>query len=389
MRKIKPIYLIAGLLIILYVVAQYYKPSAIDWSPTLFNNKKSPHDTYILYQRIGDIFPGVTVSNSRKPVYNTLEHNQSDRFTYIIICNTTTIDRNDYSKLSSFVRAGNEVFIAASSITYIEKKLGIKMAYEDGMKRPPRVSFCGAGLAKESFVFGRHITNGYYTDIDSSSFELLGVNEKGHANFLRLRLGKGALYMHANPLMFTNYALLEKGGARYASLALSHLEPGKRVIWDEFYTRGRGGSESQLRLFLAHPSLRWAVYIAFFSLLSFVLYQVKRKQAIIPVISTPGNNSVEFARVVGQVYYEHRDNCNIAQKKASYFLEHIRTKYHIRTNVLNDEFVALLAHKAGVQSKLLQELCHRIILVRNGHEVTDTELMALNQNIEQFYTQTR
>ncbi|MGV3705225.1 MAG: DUF4350 domain-containing protein [Arcticibacter sp.] len=389
MRNIKPVYLIAALLIIAYVAAQYYKPRAVDWSSTLYNHKKAPFDTYILYHRIGDLFPGSAVQTSREPVYNTLERKRPGKVTYIIICNTTNVDRTDYKKLESFVRAGNDVFIATNSLAYMEQKLKIKADYEGNMQRPARVSFSRPDLAKENFSFEREITNGYYQDLDSNRFEPLGVNEKGHANFVRLRMGKGSLFLHANPLMFSNYALLEKGGARYASLALSHLDVNKHVIWDEFYTRGRGGSESEMRFFLAHPSLRWAVYIAFFGLILFVLYQVKRRQAAIPVISPPDNNSVEFARVVGQVYYEHRDNSNIALKKVAYFLEHIRTKYHMRTHVLNDEFVVLLAKKAGAEKKLLQELCHQIILIRNGHEVADAELMALNEKMEQFYKQTR
>lgn len=389
MKKNKMIFLILALLGVLFIISQYYKPLTVHWRSTLLNYEKAPFDTYILYKRVGDLFPGAAVSRSQVPVYNTLSQRGSGRSTYIIICNTANLDKSDYDKLRAFIMEGNDIFIAANSLGYIEKRLGIKSNFEFNLQKPVKISFLHPDIKNEQFLLDRELTNGYYDDADSSGFEILGKNEKGHPNFIRRKMGKGSLYLHANPLMFTNYSLLKDAGARYAALALSHLDQNNRIIWDEYYTQGRKGKDSVLRVFLEHPSLRWTAYIAFFSLLIFVIYQSKRRQAAIPVISAPLNSSVEFATVVGQVYYEQHDNGNIAQKKVTYFLEHIRTKYFIRTNLLNDEFVSLLAHKSGVPKKLLQELSHQVILVRNGHELSDSELMALNQNMEQFYIQTR
>jgi hypothetical protein len=389
MKKPRLIFVFISLVGVLFLVAQYYKPAAINWSSTLLNFKKAPFDTYILYHRIGDIFPGANISTSREPVYNTLSKKRSGRSTYIIICNAANVDKRDFDKLEAFIKKGNDVIIAANSLGYIEKKLRINSNFEFNLQKPVKVNFLHQDVKKEHFIFDREVTNGYYGGADSSRFELLGENEKGNPNFIQLKMGKGSLYLCANPLLFTNYSLVKDDGARYAALALSHSSPKKEVIWDEYYTQGRKGQESFLRVFLEHPPLRWAAYIALISLAVFVIYQSKRRQAAIPVIDPPANSSVEFATVVGQVYYEQHNNSNIALKKVTYFLEHIRTKYFIRTNLLNDEFVSLLAHKSGVSRILTQELAHQIILVRNGHELTDSELMTLNHHIEQFYIQTR
>lgn len=389
MKNSKKALVIISLLVALFLLAQYYKPAGVDWSSTLLNNKKAPFDTYILYKRVGDLFPGETIKSSREPVYNTLSKKRSEPSTYIIICNTATLDKRDYERLKTFVRAGNDVFVSANSLGYMEKALDINSAFEFNQQKPVQIHFLHEDVKNEHFVFEREITNGYYSNADSSRYEVLGENEKGNANFIRVKMGKGSLYLCANPLLFTNYSLLREGGARYGALALSHLDPNKEVIWDEYYTQGREGSESFLRVFLEHPSLRWTTYIAFISLILFVLYQSKRRQAAIPVISPPINSSVEFATVVGQVYYEQHNNSNIAQKKVTYFLEHIRARYFIRTHLLNDEFVSLLAHKSGASRSLLQELVHQVILVRNGQQLSDTDLITLNHHIEQFYIQTR
>ena len=155
--------------------------------------------------------------------------------------------------------------------------------------------------------------------------------------------------------MFSNYSLLQPQGVRYAETALSFVKENNNLIWDAYYSYGPEGEDNEMRVFLKYPELRWALYISLCSLLAFVLYQMKRRQRIIPVIEPLSNTSVEFANVVGQVYYEQRNNSNIAQKKIAYFLEYIRTRFYLKTNVLDDNFLNALAQKSGVQRDLLTD----------------------------------
>ena len=92
-----------------------------------------------------------------------------------------------------------------------------------------------------------------------------------------------------------NYSLLQDMGAAYSSIALSYVKNSSNLYWDQYYTRGREGAESPMRVFLQNYSLRWAFYIAVFSLLLFVLYEMKRRQRIIPIIPPLNNTTVEFA----------------------------------------------------------------------------------------------
>ena len=108
-----------------------------------------------------------------------------------------------------------------------------------------------------------------------------------------------------------------------------------------------------------------------------------------PIIEPLANSSIDFARVVGQVYYEQRNNSNIAQKKAVYILEHIRTRYHLKTNLLNEDMALILSQKSGVDINFLHKLFNQINIVRSGARVSDNDLIAFNQNIEQFYKQSR
>ncbi len=82
--------------------------------------------------------------------------------------------------------------------------------------------------------------------------------------------------------MFSNYSILTKPGASYASIALSYLKNDRVLIWDEFYTQGRNDQSNTMRVFMKYAQLKWAFYIACFGLMIFVLYEMKRRQRIIP-----------------------------------------------------------------------------------------------------------
>jgi hypothetical protein len=227
-------------------------------------------------------------------------------------------------------------------------------------------------------------TKGYFEDFDITKAIVVGQNSLKQANFLQFKMGSGSLYLNANPQLFTNYSLLQTSGAKYAAISMSFLNKNNRVIWNEFYSNGPTKNASTMQVFLKHKELKWSFYLVFFGLLIYVLYQMKRRQRIIPVIESFENSSVQFATVVGQVYYEKHNNKNILQKKITYFLERIRNKYQLKTTILNKEFMEALAKKSGIELALIQSIFHQIEISNSNQLISDDELITLNSNIEQF-----
>ncbi|NCD72316.1 DUF4350 domain-containing protein [Mucilaginibacter agri] len=391
MKDLKIYIVIASLLLVGYIVVQYNRPKTIDWTQTLNNDDKIPFGTYILFNRLHDIFPGANVQTFREPVYNVISDHGNKPGTYIIICGTANINEYDYNKLVRYLKNGSNVFIAAKDFgTYIKKNLKVETYSDPFNNHNTPVHFLNKYVdSTEYYNTDKYVGNSYFSKIDTAKAIVLGENGSHQSNFIKFNIGKGALYLSANPLLFSNYNILQPKGANYAAIALSNLKNTKDIFWDEYYTQGRTGQESLMRVFLRDPLLRSAFYIAFFSLLIFVLYEMKRRQRIIPIIEPLSNTSAEFAKVVGQVYYEQRNNNNIAQKKATYFLEFVRTHYYLKTNQLSDEFTRTLAQKSGADLALLQNIIAHFIMARTGQPVSDRELIELNQNIEQFYIQSR
>jgi hypothetical protein len=379
---------IASVLLIIYVIAEYNKPVPVDWSPTYVKTDKIPYGTYILYNRLPDIFPSTEISTHREAVYTLSNDSLLKSGSYIAIASSVELDQYDFARLIPFMKKGNEVFIATFNLgSFLEKFLKLKINSEGGIsdKDDLSVRFSNPSLSKTSYTFDKGTGHQYFSKFDTARAIVLGTNERGHANFLKYPFGKGALYLVASPQFFTNYNMLKPGGADYAAKALSYVKPGENLIWDEHATRGIEGEQSPMRVFLKHPELRWAYYIALFSMLIFVVYQSKRRQRIIPLTDPMTNTTAEFVKVVGQVYYQQRNNHNIAEKKITYLLEFIRSNYQLKTSILDGEFREMLINKSGIEPAIIDQVLMYIHNVRSGYKISDSELIGLNKLIEHFY----
>jgi hypothetical protein len=392
MKDFKIYIFIASLILVVYLVAEYKRPKPIDWTSSLLKTDKIPFGTYILYNQLHDIFPGAGIQSYREPVYNVLSDHGIKQGTYLIICNSLDLTEYDYGKLTAFINNGNDVFIAASDYgTYFGRKLKVETDEDYALKqKQDTIQFVNKQLdTSKLLIVSKELKESYFGAFDTTKAIVLAKNRSGKSTFIKYSFGKGSLYLNTNPHLFTNYNLLNPDGAAYAAKALSYLKNNKTVLWDEYYTMGREGETSLMRVFLRKPALKWAYCITLASLILYVLYQTKRRQNIIPVIEPLANSSTDFVKVVGQVYYEQRNNGNIAQKQATYFLEHIRTKYHLKTTLLNEEFTTSLSQKSGVEIPFLQKLFNQITIIRSGARISDRDLISFNQNIEQFYIQSR
>jgi hypothetical protein len=392
MKSLKLYLILAGVLLIIYIVAQINRPKAVDWNETFSNKDKIPYGTYILNNRLKDLFPKAQIKTYRQPVYNVIAEDSVKEASYIIICREIELSKPDYGQLIKYIKEGNDVFIAAEYFgTLFNKNLSISTRYDFKIKNEGiPINFSNPSLGpKKSFIFDKGAGNNYFSKFDTLHAAVAGENADHKANFIKYNFGKGSLYLITNPKLFSNYSLLKPQGAEYAATALSFLKTTRKLIVDEYYTQGAVGNDSPIRLFLSNHALQWAYYIAIFSLLVFVLFEMKRRQRIIPVIEPLSNSTLDFVNVVGQVYYEKRNNANIAQKKILYFLTYLRDEHQVKTNKLDAEFIEKLTGKLGVNSILANELVNYIKYISVQERVSDRELIELNKLIEQFYIKSR
>lgn len=385
MKGYKAYLIIGSILILLYLVAQYNKPTPTNWAPTYAVKDKIPYGTYILYHRIKDILPKATVIQSKTAIYNTLKDKNFNRTAYLIVAQEAEISKTDFNQLVKYMQAGNDVFIASYSLGKIEKNLKLQ-AVSNMSADGSTLNFTNPNLKTEAnYGFDRGIGSQYYNKLDTNKATVLGVNGNGKPNFIQYSYGKGNLYLIAEPGFYTNFNLLDKYGAEYAAKTLSYLQGNTQIIFDEYFAGQENATTDMLRVFFKHPELKFAYYLSIFSLIIFVFYDIKRRQRIIPIADPLNNSSLAFVNVVGSVYYNERNNLDLALKKINYFTEHLRSRYYLKTNHIDSKFAQFLMEKTGINEALAKTLTKYFIEIPKMADLSDTQLINLNESIEQFY----
>jgi len=392
MKDFKIYITVATIVLLGYLYIVYEKPGETNWTPSLSYTHKIPYGTYIIYHQLNQIFPGAKVVRKNASVYTTL-HNpaMSSGGNYLLIAKTIDINKFDFTEMVKYMRAGNSVFISCFNLKgFITDTLQLSIDFEYN-KGNARQNFTNNQIKTDTgYVFNRDIGDQYFSLLDTTRATVIAKNENDHATFVSFKFGKGKLYICSNPCVFTNYSLLTGNGADYSAKALSYLPVTKTVYWDEFQNGDVNmADESPLRVFFKDPNLQWAYYLGLCSLLIFVLFEMKRRQRIIPVIEPLKNSTLDFVTVVGQVYYEKRNNADIAHKKILYLLTYLRDKYQVRTTTLDSEFTEKLIEKLGLDPKFADDLVNHLRYVSLQGHVNDNELIELNKLIEQFYIQSR
>ena len=216
----------------------------------------------------------------------------------------------------------------------------------------------------------------------------MGTNEDGKSNFIRIKYGKGNFFVNTVPLAFTNYHLLYSGNEEYAFRCLSHL-PAQKTFWDEYYKVGNKYTASALPDILSQESLKWAYYILLGSIFLFIFFYGRRRQRIIPVIEPLKNSTVEFVQTVGNLYYQQKDYKNIAEKKISYFSDHIRNKYFIKASSFDDNMLNSLSEKSSVSVETIRSIFRKIDKIKSSKKISEEDLININYQIEKFYESTK
>ena len=394
MKGYKPFIIAFVLILALYIVAEINRPKPVDWKVSLSKEDKTPYGSYILYHQLKDLFPKANISSYRLPVYDQLNDSGDSNTAYFLIEPGMQLSKEDMKELLNYVTAGNYVFISASNFgsTLMDTlKFNTNRRFDFESKDSVTINFTSPSLhARNNYGFTRMTLDGYFDKLDTVYSLVLGTNQRNDANFIKVSYGEGAFFVHADPLCFSNYFMLKRDNAEYTAKALSYLPKNiSHVYWDEYYKLGPEGSQHPMRFIFTDPWLKWAYRIALLAIILFILFEMKRTQRVIPVIPPLRNSTLDFVETVGNVYFNQRNNKNIALKKINYFLEFVRSGFFLTTSHLNDEFIQALSKKSGVPENEITDLINTIHSINNSEQINDNTLLQINHQIDSFYAKAK
>jgi hypothetical protein len=190
------------------------------------------------------------------------------------------------------------------------------------------------------------------------------------------------------PLAFSNFFLLHKDNRAYYEKALSNVPSGvTTVYWDDYfrYYDRNHGSFSAFQYILNNKSLRMAFWLLLVLFGLIYLFDSKRRQRMIPLISPLRNTSVDFVRTIGRLYYQRRDNHNLAMKMVAHFQDQVRTRYHMASPAMDEEFIDRLSYRTGYPKESLARLVAYMQTLPGKAYVPDEELLDFHQQLDAFY----
>ena len=108
----------------------------------------------------------------------------------------------------------------------------------------------------------------------------------------------------------------------------------------------------------------------------------------IPPWEKPKNESLDFVKTIGRLYYDKGDHKNLAKKMSAYFLEHIRTNYKLATHTIDKNFIDAVHFKTGYSVEELRRIVEFISFVDTAPAISETQLSNFHKQLETFYQNT-
>ncbi len=380
------------LLILGFVYLQSTKEKPINWFPTYVDSHKIPYGTYVLRHEIQSIFPNVEITNVNAPPYLYLQDSLKIG-TYFFADATINFGDAEFLELMRFVERGNDVFISTHGMNIDTLNFETGRLVSGNFDENVFFKFKNKAFKGKEFSFEREFSNFVFTKIDTVNTTVLGItgyvnsnNERTEegVNFVRYSHGKGNFYLHTFPEVFTNYGILNGQNHQHAANILSYVRDDLPILWDSYYKTGKLRISSPIHYLLSSKHLKWAYYMMLIGLLFFVIFEGKRKQRPIPIVSPLVNTTVAFTRTIANMYFEKQEHKNIAEHKISYLLEFIRVRLNVSTSTINADFHVVVAERSGNSFEEVQEMFEFCDNIHLKNQITINELIKLNRMIENF-----
>lgn len=394
------------------------------WDESYKEIDKNPYGLYIAHEFLKNF--GSSLIDLTEYVNKSLPQDVQGA-NYVFVGEALYLDSLDTDRLLNFAKRGNRVFISSKVVPFslfnalydnnCQAFMYNRYNYANDRDKIITLNFTHPKLREQKpfeYPFVRHYdtTHTYWYAMDTvtdctrldAEISVLGLMNEAKANFIKIRVGQGEIYLHATPLAFTNYYLVNDERLRYAQKVFSHLNTSGAIYWD---TRGRVPREvgesmnrrkknerngynprleedSPLKYVLSDTSLRWAWYLFLGLILTYMIFHAKRKQRIIPVLAKKNNASLEFVRTVGQMYFMQGNSSGLCDLKLKQFRTFVKERYHLSAREMDSDFIETLAQKADIPSERIERIVSYDNRIKNL-DITENALITLHELLDNFY----
>jgi len=411
---LKKYYYILLLLLVPLFASCVKEKKKTDWGIHYSATATAPYGFKIFNDAIPKLFPGaktnaMPVSNRSFSSYN------SEKSVYIVLAEKLYYNEQELWSLQQWLYSGNDIvligdefgtelsdylYLGKPNYWYVKDNPGLTSGALNNATAPSKVkvhTFSNFGTVTRGYEFELYkqdlFPRGFKIDSSSScsvadtlknTMQVISSLEDGLANAVMFQVGSGRLILVNSPLAFSNYALLQKNNYHYLEDVMSYVHP---EVTRVYYGTGsvRQNDHSNWSVIWENKTTRTAILLALLGVITYVLVNLRRKQNIIPVIKPLSNESKSFVETIASLYYNKRNNRNIALKMIQHLLEHIRTHYKLNTNELDAGFCEKLSLRSGKGLAETNALINKIKSIQEDTVIVDDKyLHGLYVSMQQF-----
>lgn len=372
----------------LYFLLLYFMPRKFNWLVTLYQKDKNPFGTYIFKSLIDNSWLEA-INTSNRTLYELQELEDPN---LLILCEHFSVSLSEIETLLEKVNGGKTAIISAHHMdTIFTDSLGLRLnqlSYNFYFQSLWEQDSLGLRFVlapfdtTKSFWLPMHLLPQYFISYDPATTEVIAENTNGKPVLLNVSFGEGNLLLSSTPLAFSNFSMLHADNHKFVAGILSFLQAGA-LYWTEYYQLGRMEASTPLRYVLSEPALKWALYVLMLTILVSMVFEVKRKQRIIPVISPLKNETVDFVKTISRLYYQKKDHKDLALKKMIHFTDHLKQHLYIDTNDEISEVIIKVAAKTGSEENEVKLLFDQMNYISNASYISANELKLLLERIEE------
>lgn len=413
MKRIMIVVLVLlGISVLIFLYLTYNK-ARYNWNETYDTKSEEPFGTLFIHALVKSYAQEGFTHNIKKALPELLDSAiRSTPSAYLYVGNYWDADSLGVEAMKQYLKSGNDAFIICNypphamlaalyqsectEIVTFDPKIAVSQEAnfyhpEFSVSRPYKFTFRIKN--EDETYYWQHLDSLALCD-SASSLVPLGSFDDVHVNFFKIPYGAGSLYIHTNPILFTNYFMLNERHADYASAVLSHSKH-RRIIWDDYksslfsFKRSPGSYSNPLYYIMAQPALRYAWWLLVALGLLYVLFTAKRQQRFIPVLEKKTNSSLAFSRMVASIFYLNRNHGDMARKKMRFFLHTVRTRYGLQTHTIDPEFIKKLSLKSQVSEQEIELIFNQYKIIDDFPEIDSAPLINLYTTIQNFYNKAK
>lgn len=391
MKKYIYLYVVFIILFLVYIVNHdLNKNDDINWNKTYLSNDKGPTGACLFYELLK--MRSDTIISFYKSIYQLGDSNAKNSV-IIFYENLPSWTKVDSIAIDKLIKNGNDIIVISNYPSKAFEQFRIYAEYQynyqdDSLLIKP--SFTLQPTYKTGinmhYIYPFFCNHAFYSRFDSNNVTVFLTNEKKEKIYgISYALPcHNKIYFISVPDIFLNYFIARHPNRYLIYSLLDYMIPQKKnIIWPKA-NYAINEDKSLLDLIFNNKSLYFAWLILLFTLILYAVFDSRRNQRMVPVISPPENDTLKFADVVANSYLKGKYHHVAAWEKIQYFRESVKKSYHIDILHADKNELQQLANLSGNSLSLTERLARLCKDLNEREHITDFELLELNNTMKLF-----